>query len=88
MELNTKHFWILYILICWFGIYSGFMSKVRHDKLQKDITELKIMVQERAVKDTLYWEHLENCAFIHKDSIGVGYQGYLYDKYHRKYVKK
>jgi hypothetical protein len=58
---------------------------IQHNDQMKEIQELKILIQERAVKDTLYWNHLENCAFIQKDSIGVGYQSYLYSKYHRKY---
>jgi hypothetical protein len=86
--MKKGRFWILYILIVWFGIFNGYRSKVRHKKEMEAITELKIMVQQRAVKDTLYWEHLEKCAFINKDNIGIGHQGYLYDKYHRKYIRK
>ena len=25
--------------------------------------------------------------FIHNDSVAIGHQGYLYSKYHRKYIK-
>jgi hypothetical protein len=48
------------------------------------IDELKTAIEQRNYLDSLYWEHLENCSFIHKESIGVGYQGYLYDKESRK----
>jgi len=79
----------LILIVCIFTILSlNWRITDCHKEQMQEIQELKILIQERAVKDTLYWEHLENCAFIHKDSIGVGYQGYLYDKYHRKYIKK
>ena len=75
---------ILVVMLLLFGVLVV-QNTIQHNDQMKEIRELKILIQERAVKDTLYWKHLENCAFIQKDSIGVGYQSYLYSKYHRKY---
>ena len=78
--MKKGEFWTLCFLICWYGLYNGIMAKIRHDKLHKEVIELKGEIQKRNHLDSLYWDHLENCSFIHKDSIGVGYQGYLYAK--------
>lgn len=77
---------ILAIILTLIGI-NWKIEDLHKEQMQK-MEEIKKGIQKRNHLDSLYWEHLENCAFIHKDSIGVGYQGYLYDKYYRKYVKK
>lgn len=81
-----------YLLLISFIFLLFILTWINQDKHHKEqmqeIQELKVLIQERAVKDTLYWEHLETCAFVNKDNVGIGYQGYLYDKYHRKYINK
>ena len=77
---------VVMMLMC-FTIVIVKMS-VNHNDQMKGIQEIKISIEKRNHLDTLYWNHLENCAFIQKDSIGVGYQSYLYSKYHRKYKIK
>jgi hypothetical protein len=86
--MKESNFWILVILITCVNAFDWVNDDYYHKKQMQATEELKIKVGERTHLDSLYWEHLENCSFIHKDSVGVGYQGYLYDKYHRKYVKK
>jgi len=56
-----------------------------HIRLKEMEDRIEESIEKRSYLDSLYWAHLEKCAFIHKDSIGIGYQGYLYDKYSRKY---
>ena len=58
---------------------------------QKEIKEISyhidsIMVH-RVYIDSLYWDHLENCAFVNREEIKVGHQGYLYSTYHRNNIK-
>ena len=58
---------------------------------QKEIKEINYhmdsVMSHRSHIDSLYWNHLEKCSFIHKDSIKIGYQGYLYSTYHRNNIK-
>lgn len=56
-----------------------------HETEIQKLEEIQQSIEKRNHLDSLYWEHLENCAFIRNDSIGVDYRGYLYDKYHRVY---
>ena len=60
----------------------------QHEETIQRFNQLDSTMTHRSQLDSIYWNHLENCAFVNKDSIGIGYQGYLYDKYHRKYIKK
>jgi len=55
------------------------------NETKSEIQELKILIEKRTYLDSCYWDHLERCSFIHKDSIGVRRDGTLYDKYARKY---
>ena len=87
MKKNDLDFLLLVIIICIVLIGSNWKIEDLHKKQMQSIQELKREIQKRNHLDSLYWGHLENCAFIHTDSVGVGYQGYLYDKYHRKYIK-
>ena len=64
-------------------ISHSYFSEKRHEETIDALEELTIKISQRTHLDSLYWEHLEKCSFIHKDSIGVGHQGYLYDKYNR-----
>jgi hypothetical protein len=75
------------ILIIWISLCTLFMVYVNTQigaELKEDIEELQESIEQRNHLDSLYWSHLENCSFIHKESIGVGYQGYLYNKESRK----
>lgn len=87
MKRDDLNFLLLVIIICIVLIGSNWKIETLHEKQMQSIQELKREIQKRNHLDSLYWDHLENCAFIHTDSVGVGYQGYLYDKYHRKYIK-
>jgi len=49
--------------------------------------KLDSVYKSQAYKDSIYWEHIGKCSFIHNDSVAIGHQGYLYSKYHRKYIK-
>jgi hypothetical protein len=78
--MKESNFWILLIVIALLDIKAAYFKDKFHEETIQAIEELKIKVEERTHLDSLYWEHLEKCSFIHKDSIGVGYQGYLYFK--------
>jgi hypothetical protein len=51
-----------------------------HEIEMQKLEEIQRSIEQRNHLDSLYWEHLENYSFIHKDQISVGYQGYLYYK--------
>jgi hypothetical protein len=54
-------------------------------RYEKDIVVRDSILSKYMYRDSLILDHLNNCSYIHKDEVGVGYQGYLYSKYHRKY---
>jgi len=82
--MKTNYFIILFLLIVFIALINSYFKDKYHEEQMQAIEELKIKVEERTHLDSLYWKHIENCSFIHKDSIGIGYQGYIYDKYNRK----
>lgn len=81
-----KIFSILVIMLLWFGIVIT-QNAIQHNDQMKEIQELKILIEKRTLKDSLYLEHMKECAFISREDIGVGHQGYLYSKYFRNNIK-
>jgi len=75
---------ICLLLLALFVFTNVWTNKQIKDS-RNEIQELKYLIEKRTYLDSCYWDHLEDCSFIRKDSIGVGYQGYLYDKYSRVY---
>jgi len=76
------------ILVIWTGFCTLSIIYINMDnqfERMKKLEEIQQSIERRTHLDSLYWNHLEHCTFIRNDSIGVGYQGYLYDKYHRIY---
>ncbi len=58
-----------------------------YKKQMQEIKELKILIEKRTLRDSLYLEHMKECAFISREDIAVGHQGYLYSKYFRNNIK-
>lgn len=88
IEINMKKniHYIALLLTIWGGIFiSESHTKSQTDVVMMKLDSLQISIEKRTYLDSLYWEHLEQCAFINKDSVGITSQGYFYDKYHRKY---
>lgn len=75
---------MFFLIIAWISIVIV-QDELNHEEQMQKLEEIQMSIERRNHLDSLYWGHLENCAFIRKDSIGVGYQGYLYDKYSRVY---
>jgi hypothetical protein len=45
--------------------------------VEKDIPFLIESIDKRTYLDSLYWDHLSNCAFINKDNIYINKWGHL-----------
>jgi hypothetical protein len=45
--------------------------------VEKDIPFLIESIDKRTYLDSLYWDHLSNCAFINKDNIYIDKWGHL-----------
>jgi hypothetical protein len=70
---------LLILIIFWIGVVI-IQDELNHEEQMQKLEEIQQSIEQRNHLDSLYWEHLENCSFIHKDQISVGYQGYLYYK--------
>ena len=82
MKSSVFLLWLLIVTV--FGL-SSYMRYTQHKETIQRFNQLDSIMTHRSHLDSMYWNHLEKCAFVHKDSIGIGYQGYLYSKYNRKY---
>ena len=79
--LLTAVFFLLFILQL-----VGFTSTEKIEKQYRiELSVRDSIIENYSYRDSLIIDHLSKCSYIHKDSVGVGYQGYLYSKYHRKY---
>lgn len=67
-------------------IFVQFTREIHEEQMQK-LEEIQQSIEQRNHLDSLYWNHLENCAFINREEVKVGYQGYLYSTYHRNNIK-
>ena len=84
--MKDVNFLGLIAIICCLSIINSLHRATNYKDQMKEIQELKILIEQRTYLDSLYWDHLEKCSFIHKDSIGVRRDGTLYDKYQRRWL--
>lgn len=82
--LLTAVFFLLFILYL-----IGFISIEKMEKQYRiELSVRDSIIENYSYRDSLIIDHLSKCSFIHRDSVAVGHQGYLYSKYHRKYKIK
>ena len=51
--------------------------ELKHEIIKQQNEQIIELLQKRTHLDTLYWNHLEQCSFIHKDKVIIGFDGYL-----------
>ena len=64
-------------------IALGITEKKSREEIMGRLTRIEAKIDRRDNLDSLYMNHLKDCSFLDKESIGVGYDGYLYSHYHR-----
>jgi len=81
---KTDHI-ILGLLICiiFYVVNDAYISKKRHQTEMRKLTRIEAKVDRKINIDSMYLEHVTKCAFIDKENVKVGYDGYLYSAYHR-----
>ena len=70
---------MFFLIIAWISIVIV-QNELNHEEQMQKLEQIQQCIEQRDHIDSLYWQHLHKCAFIHKDSIGIGYQNYLYYK--------
>jgi hypothetical protein len=57
-------------------------------KIQTDtrleLDTMRIMIDNHFHRDSVLKAHFSECAFVSNSDVGIGYQGYFYDKNYRR----
>jgi hypothetical protein len=72
---------ILLLLIC-----NNFKHNDEISDLHKQTKDLTIQIDSLNTRLDLMNDHYKECAFISREDVAIGYQGYFYSKYHRNPV--
>ncbi len=85
MDKIDSIFVALVILITLLNVKDIVFDQLDHKETMDKLDVIEQRIEERTYLDSLYWEHLEECAFVSREDIKTDSRGYLYSQYLKKY---
>lgn len=67
--MKEIHFWFLFIVLVMTTVIMSWYIESYHKKEMKKLEQIERKLEHRSQLDSLYWNHLEECAFELKDEL-------------------
>lgn len=88
MKDGLTRIFILFALLFAHLLSKSIGDKREHKEIVRNQEVIIDLLQERQVMDSITAEHVENCLWLGKDHVEVGYDGYLRTTYINGYASK